>query len=235
VSASLPGTITAGTLHRFYGAGRVVGRKYGRWYRCYAADDQVRLTAQAFRSSQPLQVYLSGNDSRPDLTLKLRRTFPLTGKIDVLDGTTQTLVGVVTRGRKFLDADERLLGRFHDAKSWKEHLAESLIDAAGQMIFGGGDGHVPPGSDRFALVMDKRTVGSLTREQLPFFPDPPRRPRFPRTERILQRLLPRNLGRAIFALTPPVGWRLDIFEPAAVADWRLLWCAALMTVELRNW
>ena len=235
VSASIPDPTKAERLHRFYGKGRVVGKKHGRWYRGYGADEQVRWTAQAFRSSQPLTVYLSGDDTRPDLILKLRGSFPLTGKIDVRDATTKALAGVVTRGRKFYDAEERLLGRFDDARSWKEHMGETLIDAAGQLIFGGSEAHSGPGSDRFVLTVEKRTVGSLTREQLPFFPDPPRRPRFPRAERVLKHLLPRNIGRALLDITPPVGWRLEILEPAAVRDWRLLWCAALMTVELRNW
>jgi hypothetical protein len=234
VNTSIPDP-AASTLHRFYGAGRVVGKKYGRQYRGYGADHQVQLTAQASRSSQPLQVTFSGSASSPDLALQLRATFPLTGKIDVLVPGTKEVVGVVTRSRKFYDRHERLLGRFTDAMSWKEHLGETLIDAAGQIIFGGADGQPSPGSDRFALTVDKRTVGSLTREQLPFFPDPPRRPRFPRVERVLQHLLPRKVGKALFGVTPPVGWRLEVFDPTAITDWRLLWCAALMTAELRNW
>ena len=110
---------TGTSLHRFYATGRVVARKYGRWYRCYGADDRVRFTAQAFRSSKPLTVYAPSDDGRAELVLSLWGSFPLTGKIDVRDAGTDALVGVVTRGRKFLDAEERLLGQFHDARSWK--------------------------------------------------------------------------------------------------------------------
>jgi hypothetical protein len=222
-------------VFRFYGKCRVVEGKSAEYYRCYDGSHQVSFSAFAYRSSRPASVFLSGDESRPDQLIKLRKMFPFSGKIDVLDAQTKTPVGLLTRSRKIFDKQERLLGRFHDPTTWKEHLAEGAVDAIGQLIFGGPDNHGGASTSSYALSVDSKTVGVLKREVLPFFPDPPSRDGPTIGGKILRTILPKKLIDPIIGVSPPLGWTLEIHDTSSIAEMNLILLGAMMTIELRRW
>ena len=47
--------------------------------------------------------------------------------------------------------------------------------------------------------------------------------------------LPSKIGRALFDISPPLVWKLEVAQPAAIDDSMLLLCAALMTIGIRRW
>lgn len=237
-----------GSLYYFFGkhttlphpSGKAGKSASGYHYRCYRGDGESLLfSSHNYRSGHVGNVFFTDREeSRPDYILKLRPSFPLTGKIDLLEAQSNALHGVVTRGRRFFDGNEQLLGGFKDTRTWKDHLGESAVDAIGNLIFGGADGasaDSPSGGTHFVLLSQKRPIGALVREQLPFFPDPPNRTERGAVGKALRKILPDNIGKALIDITPPVGWRLEIRDPADITHPTLLLCAALMVIELSRW
>ena len=209
----------------------------GYHYRCFKAGETAPpFRAHNFRKGHAASVFLSEGAPSPDLILKLRKSFPVTGKIDLIDNRNGGTKGVVTRGRKVYDASESLLARFVDPRSWKAHLGESVIDAVGNLVFSGGDApSQTDGADRFVLVADQTVIGGLSRERLPFFPDPPKRTKPRPMGKVLKKVLPKTVGRALFDITPPLGWKFDVVRDDDFDDTLLLLCAALMVVDIRRW
>lgn len=91
------------------------------------------------------------------------------------------------------------------------------------------------GAGRFLLVADKKTIGAVSRQRLPFFPDPPKRTEPRPIIKAFEKILPEKIGRALFDVSPPLGWKLEVALPAAIDDPMLLLCAALMTIDIRCW
>jgi hypothetical protein len=236
------------SVYYFYGkhtslphpSGKAGKSASGYHYRCYRGDgDSLLFSSHNYRSGQVGKLFFTDREeSRPDYLLKMRPSFPLTGKIDLLEAQSKALQGVVTRGRKFFDGNEKLLGEFKDTRTWKDHLGESAVDAIGNLIFGGADNasaDSQSGGTRFVLLCQNRPIGSLVREQLPFFPDPPTRTERGAVGKALRKILPENIGKALIDITPPVGWRLEVRDPVDVTHPILLLCAALMVIELSRW
>ena len=209
----------------------------GYHYRCYRAGETVPFFwSHNYRKGHAGNLFLTQDAEQPDLILKLRPSFPLTGKIDVLDARDRSLKGVVTRGRKMYDHTEALIGKFVDTRTWKEHLGESVIDAVGGIIFGNGDAPAnSDGANSFVLMLDKTPGGALHREQLPFFPDPPRRTKPRPSAKVFKKILPKNIGSALFDITPPAGWKLIVAGQSPIKDSIVLLCGALMTIEISRW
>ena len=209
--------------------------KSGRHYRCYR-DSEESLIFQSFnfRTGTAGYVFFGDPGEPPNRVIKLRKSFPISGKMDVRDFNTHELLGVITRGRKFYDAGETRIGRFVDPRSWKELFGESAVDAIGQLIFGNVD--APGGGlSRFGLVIDEKPAGYLDRQRLPFFPDPPRRTEPHRAGAVFKKVLPQKLGSALFDITPPTGWKLAVKPEMMPKDLDLLLLGTLMVIELNNW
>jgi hypothetical protein len=211
--------------------------KAGYYYRCFSASDYSLLfSSYNFRSGKAGYLFFGEEEASPHVTIKLRKSFPLTGKIDIVDNVRKTLQGVVTRGRKFYDHDEQLIGRFADATSWKEHFGESAFDALGQLIFGLGDADsTGSNSNKFGLILGSQPAGQLRREELPFYPDPPTRTGPTATGKMMKKFLPKKIGSALFDNAPPLGWKLEVHKDAMPKDINLLLIATLMTIEINRW
>ena len=209
--------------------------KSGYYYRCYRDNEESLLFhSYNFRTGTAGYVFFKDPTGEPDHVIKLRRSFPISGKVDLRIFPTNELKGIVTRGRKFYDAEENRIGRFVDARSWKESFGESTFDAIGQLIFGNVD--APGGGlSSFGLIINEEPAGYLNRQQLPFFPDPPRRSEPHRLGSIMKKVLPENLGSAIFDITPPTGWQLAIKPEKMLGDESLLLLSTLMVIEINSW
>ena len=209
--------------------------KSGNYYRCYKDNGESLLFhSYNFRTGIAGFAFYKDPEDEPDIEIKLRKSFALSGKVDIRDSRTSELKGTVTRGRKFYDADANRLGRFVDSRSWKESFGESAFDAIGQLIFGNVD--APGGGlSRFGLIMSEQPAGYLDRQQLPFFPDPPRRTQPHRVGSLMKKVLPENLGSALFDVTPPTGWTLAIKPELMPEDANLLLLSTLMVIEINSW
>ena len=209
--------------------------KPGHYYRCYQDNEKSLLFhSYNFRTGTAGYVFYDDPGGEPNLVIKLRKSFAISGKVDVRNFKTNELQGIVTRGRKFYDADENRLGRFVDSRSWKESFGESAFDAIGQLIFGNVD--APGGGlSRFGLIINEQPAGYLDRQQLPFFPDPPRRSKPHRVGSLMKKVLPENLGSALFDITPPTGWALAVKSEMSPEDTNLLLLSTLMVIEINSW
>jgi len=209
----------------------------GYRYRCYFGEGETRVfVAHAFRKALGAGIYIMDREERhQQWRLKLRGSFPLTGKIDLIDCRTKALCGIVTRGRKVYDREERLICRFTDTRTWRDHLGGSAVDIAGSILFGDDGAPTASGGTSFVLEHQGAAAGALARKQLPFFPDPPKRTEPGRVGKLMKKVLPTNLGQALIDITPPVGWRLEIGAGIEESQRFLILCGALMTIEIQRW
>jgi hypothetical protein len=100
--------------------------KPGHYYRCYQDNEESLLFhSYNFRTGTTGYVFYDNPTGEPDIVIKLRKSFAISGKVDVRNFRTNELQGIVTRGRKFYDAGENRLGRFVDSRSWKESFGVS--------------------------------------------------------------------------------------------------------------
>lgn len=213
-------------------------KKSGYRYRCYQTDgENLKFFSHNFQTGYLGNIFLTDEAAPSDYTLRMRASFPISGKVDVWNEKKNQMIGIVTRGRKIYDASENLIGKFIDPRSWKEHFGESMVDFVGELVFGGGDsGHGgSDGANAFILSKNKVPLGKLVREQLPFFPDPPRKTEPGRTGKMLKKILPKNIGSAIFDITPPTGWKLELVKDISGTDRMLILLGTLMTVDIRRW
>lgn len=232
-------------IYYFYGKHAMLPAPKGRSgktvsgyrYRCYKDGQEKPLFySHNFRKGHAGSIFFSAEDDPPDLILKLRKSFPISGKIDLVDPRDNGCKGVVTRGHKLYDRSENYIARFRDRRRWKEHIGESVIDAVGNMILGGDSTAAPGGgASDLVLLADKKAVGTLSREALPFFPDPPSRTEPGKAGKLLKKVLPKNIGRALIDITPPLGWKLAIYDASPFTEETLLLCGALMTIEIERW
>ncbi len=212
---------------------KVEGKSSQR-YRCFDATENLELTANAFRSSRPTSVYFK-DEEEADVEMQIRKSFPFTGKIDIRDARSGSLLGVTTRSRKFFDADGNKIGEFHDSTTWREHLGESLADFIDQVVFDSGPSHTSNASTGYVYFAEKKPAATLVRQTLPFFPESPKRTEPHPVGKALKKVLPKNLGSALFDITPPLGWKLEILDTEKLPDLKLMLCATLMTLEVRRW
>ena len=217
----------------FHSRSAKVGKKWAERYRCYDNQATQLATGNGFKTSRPFELAFDTEISKAEILMKMRKTFAFSGKIDILDAESGNSLGIVTRNKKIFNTDERLVARFVSQRSWKEFFGEGLVDFAGELIFGGeGSGEGNPSACDYALVVDKKPVGILKRETFPFFPDPPKRTEPTTFGKLCKRILPKNLGSAIFDITPPLGWTLELHDPDAIEDTKLLISATFMILEI---
>jgi hypothetical protein len=163
------------------------------------------------------RVFLWGRDvtvsepdgGRPFLLLRRRRSFPLTGRLDVLDPERGESLGAVWRNGSFADASGGVVGRFRDARSLRGLAAESVLAAVADALLGG-DGSDISGLAAFVCTVGDRPAGSLAVARLPWPRDTGTEAIVPGARgtlaavaaRILQRL-PERAGRVV--RRPPSG------------------------------
>lgn len=198
-------------------------------------DARQELVAEGYlhRTFQPSPVSFSGDMERPDVVLRLRKSFPLTGKIDIRDAATDELLGVTTRNYRLYDASEHLLAQFDGGVPLKEWLGQALAEAALDAALGSGGDGSSQAPHELVLTSGGRALGSLRHVTLPFFPNPVSRREPGAAGKMLRRLLPSRLRRWL-DVTSPRGWALELHSALEI-DERLLLCASMMTVEMRNW
>lgn len=209
----------------------------GYHYRCYLGNgDTLVFSSHNFRKGHAADIFPhDGEGQKVQYILKLRGSFPLTGKIDLIDTAGGTLCGVITRGGKVFDPDDQLICGFSDTRSWRDHLREGAVDTIGSLIFGSEGDTTASGATKMMLMYQGKSAGVLVRQQLPFFPDPPRRTGPGGAGRLLKKILPEKLGSALIDITPPSGWRLEIGTSIAQSHRLLVLCGALMTIEIQRW
>jgi hypothetical protein len=150
---------------------------------------------------KPSPISLRCNLDEPCSFLQMRKTFPLTGKVDLVDAQDGKLLGVATRGYKLLDTEEEEWARFQSPGELEKWLHVSMVELAAAIVLdddgtsGGGSA-----SARFALTSRNGVLGKLERTRLPFFPDPPPSREPGAVRQALTRLLP-----AVFERMPPWG------------------------------
>jgi hypothetical protein len=208
----------------------------GRSCRDYAiyADDSTRLgSARAFPWRRDIPLHFVPALDVPALLLRRRRTFPLTGKVDVLELPAHEKIGVVSRSGRYRDALGRPVGAFRDARSLGNRAKEGAFLAAMEALLGG-DGTASTGSgpSGFVHVVAGMIAGTLARGPLPFLTTPSSDTRS-ESRNLLRKILPRRLGDRLFNLAPR-GWKLVNTMPDA-QDPRLRLAAALFAVELSHW
>lgn len=209
------------------------GRKTrpGYHYRCFR-EQTYFLSSYHFRATDAAYIFLREEEERVDLRLKLRKTFPLSGKIDVLQERTETLSGVLSRNGTFYNSREELLGQFVDVRSFRERFGESTLDVVTQIVLGTGDQVVPGGgADRFGLVFRDRPAGCLEYRELPFFPEPTRRRELPQLASVVKKVLPRKMSKQLFTDRPPRGWKLTVDTEYDESEELLILLAALVHLE----
>ena len=207
--------------------------KRGREHDVFDGGAMLRWTAFARRVPGPMDVFAAADPETPVLRGRPRRSFPLTGRYDVTDGTGAPL-GVITRSGRFYDADGAKAGRFRDARSLKEHVGEGLLNMVVEGVIAGdaasGEG---TGATAYALVLDGLPVGRLNHGRLPFLP-PGETIREPgRLRRGLARVMPGTSGRFLDP-GPPSGWHLDVPDRGPISE-ELLLAAAILAVEVALW
>lgn len=103
---------------RIYYVHTRAARRHGRSchdHRVFDARHQLMARGYLHRTFQPSPVAFGGDPDQPDVIVELRKSFPLTGKVDLRDAHTGALLGVATRGRQLYGAEGERLAQFEDA------------------------------------------------------------------------------------------------------------------------
>src|SRR5688572_8239258 len=110
--------------------------------------------------------------SSPDgFVIRRRRSFPLTGRLDVMAVRGETRLGILSRSGAVWDGAGNGRGRFRDARTAGDHAGETAFEFVGSLLTGseGGDpGRMP--LERKWLV-GRVEQGRLMRAKWPFEPD----------------------------------------------------------------
>jgi hypothetical protein len=210
----------------------------GKACRAYVIHDgqgEARFTALAFRVPGRIMIFAPAAPDRAIIHAKPRRSFPLTGRYDVFDGSDEELLGVITRSGRFYDAGGRKLGRFCDARTWKEHVSEGVFTVMVEGIIAGDSSSTNArGADAYQIMIGDAGVGTLGRERVPFEVDAAREQPPRRLAQTVRRILPKRAGDALFERRPPHAWKLDVAAAAGVPDMLLL-TAAILAIEIALW
>lgn len=180
-------------------------------YRAFDAEEKILFTAYADRLGKPVPVFM---DDRQVVEIANRKNYLVNGRTDIQCLETATLIGSYSRLGRVHDSNDRKIGRWNDARKWTEEFKENLVDAIGNALLGCGD--VPGGAntgDTHVLSNDKEVLATLQREQMPFFPDPPKSVEPHKLAKLASRIIPGKLGESLGEVTPPYGWKLTPFQP----------------------
>ena len=215
---------------------RFVRRENRRWhdYTIHAPDGEVRFTASAARVPGPITVWSADTTAHEIVRGRPRRSFPLTGRYDVI-APPDTRLGVITRLGRIYDAAGARVGRYRDARSLKEHVGEGVLTLVMESLIAGDAAAGNPGGPYgYVLVRDGHAPGRLARARLPFeaTETPAREPG--RVAGALRRVLPRRASEAIFQRGETHGWVLDVPDAGGIAE-PLLLTSALLAIEIALW
>jgi hypothetical protein len=166
------------------------------------------------------------------VTIAIRRLFPLTGRVDIVDTQTGARLGGTSRLGVVRRADGRVVGRFRDARTTRSFLGEGVFTVILAFFIGGSDSDAGTSASELRWIVDDRTRGELTRAQWPFGPEQPPVPRAQRTG--IARFIPERLSRALRGLADAPTWKLEL-EAQTSDDGRLTLAAAIFAVELSRW
>lgn len=217
------------TLYIFHRSG-TWNDQFGECYTIFA-DNGKRL-AHGLGRQKNLALQLEIEQASEAILLKsqLRKTFPFSGKIDVLDSEESTR-SIVTRKLQVLAPEETELLSLKDPTTWKENLAESFIEAIGNALLdGGNDAHSGSSEKKFLVLHQNTPCGALTRERLPFFPESARKPGF--AKKIANKLLPKRFSEN----APPFAWCLRYSPPDELKITEPVLLSSIATLlELIRW
>ena len=202
-----------------------------RDYRIRSAEDALLATARAFPWRRPIPV--ADASGQPILTLERRRSFPLTGRVDVRAAASGPPLGIVRRNGRYEDALGRPAGAFRDARSIRGRTHEALFIGLLDTVLGDGGSEVS-GPSGYVWLAEGRPAGTLRREPLPFSQPPVTLSGIPAR---LARVVPERMRRRFRTLVGPTGWKLERLPeaPVVAADPRLTLAAALFAIELSYW
>lgn len=210
------------TVARVAGKGRAE-----RDYRVLSVDGEALLEMRTHPWRREMVV--TGASTEPVLVLRRRRSFPLTGKVDVLEGVSRRRIGIVTRSGRFVNGAGARAGWFRDARTLGARTRQALLIGGLEAVFGGDSGGVASGSEGYVYVAEGEAIGTLARSRPPF-------PRAGETAAPvggrLRRLLPARMRDWLGG--GPRAWKLervaaDPNEPLLVIG------AALFAIELSHW
>ena len=164
--------------------------------------------------------------------IRRRRSFPLTGRLDVLSGAAETRLGILSRSGRVWDGNGSAQGRFRDARTARDHAGETAFEFVGAILTGseGGDPGRMPIERRW--LVGRVEQGRLMRAKWPF--DPDEGARAPATGG-LARFLPAKVSAFLRGVAAPATWRFDWKPLEPPVDPRLPISAALWAVELSHW
>lgn len=206
----------------------------GRTCREYTVYDHAgapTATALAFPWNREIPVLDATHGSRLTV-LRRRRTFPISGKVDILDDALRR-IGIVSRNGRCRDGVGQLVGRFRDDRSGRARTGEALLAGALDAALGGASTSDISSPAGFLWIVQGQSRGSLRRASLPFpAADEPEEQPAPHP---LRRWLPRRIADRLPRLSQPRAWRFEQQLPASDADPRLLLAATLFTIELAHW
>lgn len=223
----LTGTLLWLTMKRTSADGRAC-----RDYVLYDTAEKPLLAARAFIWRRDIAVLSVDEPARPVLLLRRRRSFPLTGKVDVYDAPGRRRLGVVSRSGRFVDAEGREVGRFRDARSMRWRALEGIVASMVEAMLDGSDSMVS-GPSGYVFTLGGRAAGTLSQTRLPFETEPVREPGV--AAGVFQRLMPARARRLLPDRGRPRGWKLERAAPELQCDPRLYVAAALFAVELSYW
>jgi hypothetical protein len=204
----------------------------GRACREYDVSDEegtVLLLARTFLWGR--EIAMTKPDGQAVLTVLRSRAFPLTGKAAVKELPSGSTIGTVNRNGMFRDSRGVLKGRFRDARSLRERMAESVFQGVMETILATGADSMPSGPDALVLQIDDVVAGTLTYGALPF---PSRHDAALTSPRSRRTVLPRFVKKAWQSLIAPRGWKFVRLRESD-ADPRLQIAAALFAAELSRW
>jgi len=163
-----------------------------------------------------------------------RKNYVVNGRTDFQCLETDNLIGSYSRIGRVYDSSDRKIGRWCDARKWTEEFKENLIDALANAVFGGGDAPVGANPGDVQILSDgKAVLAVLQREQMPFFPDPPKSMEPSKVAKLASRVIPGKLGKSLGEVTPPSGWKLSVFQ--FLESMELLRYVALTHLEFMRW
>ena len=212
---------------------RRLGRP-GRDYTIHSPDGLLRYTAYAGRVPGPITISVPDAPEPPLVRGKPRRSFPISGRYDVL-GPDSAKLGVITRSGRFFDAGGQRLGRFRDARSLRSHAGEGIATIIVEGIIAGDSGAgIGPGASEYRVALEGLPDGRLAMARLPFMPDDEPAPRPGRIARGLRRIMPARAADRLLERRPPAGWVFEVPETGTLPELLLL-AAAILAVEISLW
>lgn len=213
------------------------GSAYFELYRCYGLNQQVLFSVRAISLGKPFSVFNGEEKSHPIAEMRNSKGYLFNGKTLIHDLKTRFPLGCYVRTGSVIDGRDRKIGRWRDARSWSDEFKGNLIDALANALLGSGDvssGANP--SDTHIFSIGKDIIATLQREQMSFFPDPPKSMEPGRLAKIASKVIPGRLGKSLGEVTPPYGWTLKIHKkPADDQQMKLIQYGAVLRIEFLRW